>query len=214
MLSGASGGTLQWYLDGSPISGASSSSYYATASGDYNMIKTNSNGCSDSASLATSVVTITVDAGATQIGTSLTADANGLTYQWLDCDNGYTAIAGETNQSFSPTAVVGNYAVEVTNNGCADTSACFNVDFTGVTDLNVLGLSIYPNPSTNYFFVESVNSSLESIEILDNSGRIVYSNYQITDTKTQVDDTKLSRGLYLINLYGEFGRITKEIIIH
>ena len=214
MLSGASGGTLQWYLDGSPISGASSSSYYATASGDYNMIKTNSNGCSDSASLATSVVTITVDAGATQIGTSLTADANGLTYQWLDCDNGYTAIAGETNQSFSPTAVVGNYAVEVTNNGCADTSACFNVDFTGVTDLNVLGLSIYPNPSTNYFFVESVKSSLESIEILDNSGRIVYSNYQITDTKTQVDVTKLSRGLYLINLSGEFGRITKEIIIH
>ena len=102
----------------------------------------------------------------------------------------------------------------MTNNGCADTSACFNVDFTGVTDLNVLGLSIYPNPSTNYFFVESVKSSLESIEILDNSGRIVYSNYQITDTKTQVDVTKLSRGLYLINLSGEFGRITKEIIIH
>ena len=78
----------------------------------------------------------------------------------------------------------------------------------------MLGLSIYPNPSTNYFFVESVKSSLESIEILDNSGRIVYSNYQITDTKTQVDVTKLSRGLYLINLSGEFGRITKEIIIH
>ena len=213
MLSGASGGTLQWYLDGSPISGASSSSYYATASGDYNMIKTNSNGCSDSASLATSVVTITVDAGATQSGTSLTADANGLTYQWLDCDNGYAEIAGETNQAFNPTAIAGNYAVEVTNNGCADTSACFNVDFTGITDLSLLGLSIYPNPSADYFFVESVKSSLESIEILDNSGRIVYSNYQITDNKTQVDVTKLSRGLYLINLSGEFGRVTKAIII-
>lgn len=71
---------------------------------------------------------------ATQNGTQLTADQSGATYQWLDCDNNYAVINGETNQSYTP-AVTGNYAVEVNMNGCVDTSACFLVDYTGIEEL-------------------------------------------------------------------------------
>jgi hypothetical protein len=70
----------------------------------------------------------------TQNGALLTADQNGGTYQWLDCDNNYAVINGETNQSYTP-VVTGNYAVEVTLNGCVDTSACFLVDYTGIEEL-------------------------------------------------------------------------------
>ena len=69
-----------------------------------------------------------------QNGTTLTADQTGATYQWLDCDNNYAVINGETNQSYTP-AVTGNYAVEVNMNGCIDTSACFLVDYTGIEEL-------------------------------------------------------------------------------
>lgn len=70
----------------------------------------------------------------TQNGPLLTADTVGSSYQWLDCDNNYVIINGETNQSYTP-AITGNYAVEVTLNGCVDTSACFLVDYTGIEEL-------------------------------------------------------------------------------
>jgi PKD repeat protein len=54
-IAGAFGGTSQWYMNGAPISGANTFQYSVTADGAYNMIKTNLNGCSDSASVGIKV---------------------------------------------------------------------------------------------------------------------------------------------------------------
>lgn len=77
---------------------------------------------------------ISVSNTVTQTGALLEADQTGATYQWLDCDNNYAIINGETNQSYTP-AVTGNYAVEVNLNGCIDTSTCYLVDYTGIEEL-------------------------------------------------------------------------------
>jgi hypothetical protein len=63
-------------------------------------------------------------------GSTITSDDAGMTYQWLDCDNSYAVIPGETNQSYTP-AGGGNYAVEVTDGACTDTSACQWVCYPG-----------------------------------------------------------------------------------
>jgi hypothetical protein len=91
MLTGTSGGTSQWYLNGNPIVGATSNTYYAATAGVYNMTKTNLNGCSDSAAtgITVSVVlppTVTVS-GNTAIcnGDSTTLVASGAaTYTWVN----------------------------------------------------------------------------------------------------------------------------------
>ncbi len=70
----------------------------------------------------------------TQNANVLTADQASATYQWLDCNNTYSPIPNATNQTFTP-SITGNYAVEITLNGCSDTSACFLVDYTGITEL-------------------------------------------------------------------------------
>lgn len=62
-LTGATGGTLQWYMDGSPIAGATSSTYDATATGSYNQMKTNMSGCSDTAAVAYVIYDDICDAG-------------------------------------------------------------------------------------------------------------------------------------------------------
>lgn len=55
LITGTSGGTLQWYKNGVAIAGANTSSYYAKTAGIYNMLKTNTNGCSDSASVGKTI---------------------------------------------------------------------------------------------------------------------------------------------------------------
>ncbi|MFK7785467.1 MAG: T9SS type A sorting domain-containing protein [Crocinitomicaceae bacterium] len=53
---GAGGGNFQWFLDGVAISGATSPTIFANAEGAYNLQKTNMNGCSDTAAVATVLV--------------------------------------------------------------------------------------------------------------------------------------------------------------
>ncbi len=50
----------------------------------------------------------------------------GVTYQWLNCDNGFSLILGEISQSFLPFSS-GTYAVDISFQGCNDTSSCYTV---------------------------------------------------------------------------------------
>ncbi|MDC0231464.1 PCMD domain-containing protein, partial [Aureispira] len=97
---------------------------------------------------------LTVDTSVTNNGTSLTANATNATFQWVDCNNSNAAIPGETNATFSPVAN-GDYAVEVTQNGCTSTSACYNFI---ISDMNELAFSndiyIYPNPNKGQFNID------------------------------------------------------------
>lgn len=70
----------------------------------------------------------TIDNSVTIDENVLTAnfDANGATYQWLNCADGNTTIAGETNRSFTATTS-GNYAVQITFNGQTVLSNCIEL---------------------------------------------------------------------------------------
>ena len=112
-----------------------------------------------------------------QTDVTLTADQNNATYQWIDCDNNNSPISGETNQSYTPT-VTGNYAVEVTVNGCTSVSECVLVDFTGVDELfkpttkklvkivNLLGQEVEYTPNTVliYQYADGTSEKVFTIE--------------------------------------------------
>jgi len=76
-----------------------------------------------------------------QTGALLTAEMNGAGYQWLDCDNNYAAIPGETNQSYTA-STVGHYAVRIAfSNLCEtveiDTSSCHLVQIVDLEELKL-----------------------------------------------------------------------------
>ena len=54
-LTGSGGGTSQWYKNGIAIPGATSSTFITNSVGSYNMIKTNTNGCADSAAVGKTI---------------------------------------------------------------------------------------------------------------------------------------------------------------
>jgi hypothetical protein len=119
----------QWYLDGSPIGGATSSSYVAAVGGSYTFINTFYASCPSDPSNAI-VVTVSpapstpaiTPGGPTTfcIGGSVTLTSSSASgNQWFLDGN---PIGGATSATYSATAT-GNYAVTVTASGCSSAAS-------------------------------------------------------------------------------------------
>ncbi len=80
------------------------------------------------------VINPAIDNTVTVSGPTITSNETFASYQWVNCDTAFSPIIGETNQSYTAT-VTGNYAIELTIQGCLDTSVCTLIDFTGIEEL-------------------------------------------------------------------------------
>lgn len=160
---------------------------------------TNAAGCDSIVTLDLTINSVS-DVTTSTSGLTITANASGASYQWLDCDNSNTPIIGETGQSF--TALTnGNYAVELTENGCVDTSDCVAITTVGIIE-NTFNeeFTLYPNPTDGLFSIE-FNSTHEiiTLKILDASGRLIESkNYNQIDLI--VYELNQPKGIYLIEV--------------
>lgn len=147
-----------------------------------------------SSRLAVPIVVSTINTTVAASGSTLTSNQVGAAYQWIDCNNGNTIISGETAQSFTALSS-GNYAVEVTINGCTKTSDCVAVNFVGIEASVKEDWSIYPNPATDKLFIELNQSVL--IEIVDVFGKTVR-NEHLKSGNNIIDVSSLTSGVYFI----------------
>lgn len=179
-----------------------------TTASVYNFLGGASNGCD---SVVTLDLTInTVDNSVYRSGSTLEAIETGATYQWVDCNDNYAPIAGETDDTFTATAN-GSYALVVTKNNCTDTSNCFNMTTVGLAyekdqDEN---LTIYPNPSTGIFNVAYTGSQQVRYTLSDISGRIIKTGY-ISNDNTLLDLSSESKGTYFLKSLGKTHKIIKK----
>jgi hypothetical protein len=134
--------TLQWYLNGSPISGATSLNYTPTGPGIYYLKMTATGSCPAASSNTITIhpkPSVTIVASALGIcqgvpvtftATVASGSGSGFSYQWTQ----NTTNVG-TNSNMYTTSSAGNYAVNVTNsNGCVGTSNAINIQVsTGLT---------------------------------------------------------------------------------
>lgn len=138
-----------------------------------------------------------VDVNVIQDQNTLTATAFAL-YQWVDCLNNYSFITDQTNSTFTSPAD-GEFAVIITQNGCVDTSICYDVNFWSVEELqNEHNLLIYPNPTTGKFNIADLpDPNFQRIELYDLLGR------KLKEFPTDVYDMDISEfenGKYLLRL--------------
>jgi hypothetical protein len=156
------------------------------------------------------VIVSAIDVNVTVTGTLLSSDAVSGTYQWLDCDNGNAIVVGETNQTFTPTTT-GNYAVEVTEGSCVDTSSCYLVDYTGVEELTSESILIYPNPSNTGDVNIQFEGVISQITLFDMSGRTIGVPTNIEEGTFDVSN--LESGKYLIQVILNDKSITKQVVV-
>jgi hypothetical protein len=125
-----------------------SESFEWTQSGIYNDTIQNVVGCDSFLTVHLTIIPVNTDV--IQSGNILISTAVGASsYQWLDCSAGFVAITGATAQLFTAIAN-GSYAVLVSENGCSDTSSCYDVTGLYSPGMNCSPeIQLYPNPTTD-----------------------------------------------------------------
>lgn len=157
-----------------------------------------------------SVVTLnliiqTIDVGVSLNGIELISNALAPdAYQWLDCDNGFVSLFGQTDSNFIAQAN-GSFAVEISQNGCIDTSACYAVSSVVVESISDDSqFDIFPNPSDKEVYIQLKDESMDvkTIVLSDQYGRVVLQDY-FSGGQYVLQEKLLPRGLYFVSVLSE-----------
>ncbi len=90
-------------------------------------------------------------------------EANASSYQWLDCNNQFAIIPGQTQRNLTLNQS-GNYAVEIKRNACSIISDCYQLVVVATKDQIVYDdITIWPNPNSGTFEIHAGNSLDKSI---------------------------------------------------
>ncbi|HOY30647.1 MAG TPA: T9SS type A sorting domain-containing protein [Bacteroidales bacterium] len=203
-------GTSSSLMDEACFSYTSPSGNYTwTSSGIYIDTISNMAGCD---SIITFNLTInTVDTSVLQNGITLTANASGVTWQWVDCDNAFAIIPGADGQSFIPSSN-GNFAVVITDGPCSDTSSCHSITTYGIADRDPdIVLAVFPNPGNGEFTISSgiVADEIRITDILDRE----ILRFKPEKNIVKVDIGSHGKGFYMIRInYKDQQKIARIIV--
>jgi hypothetical protein len=171
------------------------------APGIYTIFTSLPAGCDSAVQLY--LYTDSADARVSQNGPVLTALKSNAGYQWVDCNNNYQPLIGDTLQVFTATAN-GNYAVIVTDGNCTDTSNCIVVNTIGNTIFDQeFDVKFYPNPSEDIITVETAMPG-SGIRIFNTSGQLLV--LEKFENRVQINVSQFAPGIYFADIEGSFGK--------
>jgi hypothetical protein len=204
--------------------GATTQSIEVTSSGTYSVVTTNSDACKGVGTSNLVNVNFTktpVAAGSFTVNGNVVTFTNNSTgassYSW-DFGDFTNSSASAPVHAY---AVNGDYQVVLTaiNANCKDT-ASLNVSIAlSVEELmGIRNLIIYPNPASDEIHVsfENQNGNALYIEMVDQLGRVVYSENEIQQigfNKIGLNLSQISDGLYSVFLRSGNNTIAKRIIV-
>ncbi len=205
--------SYQWYLNATPVVGATSPTHIATTSGYYYVIAINAGGCVSFSDTTLAIYCnpaflplITLNG----VGNLAATNAGTSQIQWLL--NGI-ALVNDTSSICVPVSS-GTYTVQLTDvYGCMSTSAPQTVT-NGIADLKAIEWQLFPNPAGDFVSIRMEEGThIEGIEICDMIGRTVLSGDGFSD-ESQLDVSDLKNGSYIVRLFAGGGVFMKSLIIH
>jgi hypothetical protein len=145
-------------------------------------------------------------------GITISSNNTLASYVWLDCGDNFSILSGETSQNFTPT-VNGSYSVQLTENGCVDTSLCVTISSVSLFENTFMdNLKVYPNPNSGNFTVDigQVTDKVD-VTVLDLQGRIVLRK-EFTQTQLFQMNLNDSAGIYIVSIASEHGNSLVRIV--
>lgn len=162
-------------------------------------------------STVTLVLTInSVDTAVTQNGNNLLSNAGSAIFQWLDCDNGFNEVPGETSNLYVGNTN-GSYAVEVTQNGCTDTTLCYTIQSVALQNYTLANdlIDVYPNPSKGIITISYQGPLPKTAYLYGIDGKLI-TTLLIQSIPQQIGLEKLPKGTYLMEVEGVQIKIVLE----
>lgn len=151
---------------------------------------------------------ITIDTSTTVSGGTISANATGVTYQWVDCNNGMSPISGEISSTFTPTAN-GDYAVILNKNGCIDASICTSVVTLGtVKNSFPEPFKVYPNPTYGNFVVDFGDTHNNLTAVLYSVAGSVLQEKNVENTSRIQLNIDSAAGMYILKITESKGKVS------
>ena len=128
-------------------------------------------------------------------------NAPGATFEWLDCSQD-TIIAGNTDSTFHP-PYQSFYAGIISQDGCSDTTTCYQL-FVGVKDPQLTyPVHLFPNPSQGAFVLDlgGMPGPIQ-LEIHNTLGELIYQAPYQQSEQLRIDGPN---GLYFVSVRNEEG---------
>ena len=171
-------------------------STYYDSTGLYTQHFTASDGCDSTVKIDLTIINVdtAVNYGPNN---SLLANAAVATYQWIDCGT-MTPIPGANTISFLPNQT-GWYACIVSQQGCSDTSGCYQIIIApdAVNDYNMVS-RLYPNPSKGSYQLElDKNYKNVQLEIRTINGQLIWQK-QYAQLKETSLELEAASGVYML----------------
>ena len=173
-------------------------------SGSYSATYQTIHGCDSIVTLQLTVYNPQAQVIYDNLNSMLICENSDVTYQWIDCDNGYLPVNGEVASTFTP-EISGNYAVVIVESDiCTDTSDCVEVILVGINDFNQSStISIYPNPTSGLLEIHCLLiGNSYSLKLYDVYGKFLLAT-KMTDSYTEIDMSSYANGIYLVKIFNE-----------
>lgn len=183
---------------------------YTTSNNTATYVMPNTNGCDSTITLNLTISNIQTTVA--QVGQTLTANQTGANYQWVNCNNNYAAIVGETSQSY--TAVTsGNYAVIINNGTCVDTSVCNIITIVGIEENESnANFILFPNPTSENISIQFTNEqAFVNVRLISIIGQELKSQ-SFQNTKLIDYRIEQAKGIYFIEVTNNEGIVSLKRI--
>lgn len=134
----------------------------------------------------------------------------GVTHS-ISGDLGASCIAG--GLWTAPNVVPGEFTLGGLAQGEQDIFAYYLDMVVGELEINMseLEVSIFPNPATEQFRVNSVEP-IVSLEVMNNIGQTVYTT-AVNNTEATIDVRNFSKGVYFVRIQGENFAVTRKVSV-
>lgn len=185
---------------------------YHFNSDTFQVIVPNYLGCDSSITIQLSITKPNVEVVSDD--TMLTATANFVQYQWYQCSPEWLKIDNATNKFFKP-QINGEYAVEIDEDNCKDTSDCIVINQLNISPVNFHQLiNIYPNPSNGVFYIHLLNiNGKTSVELTTLLGQKIDQEIIDNTSISKIDFSKHPQGVYLLKIKNQQNSYIYKMII-
>ncbi len=217
--------TYQWIKDGTPVPGATSYTFGAKQSGAYTVKVTSPAGCSK-VSDPVNVIIHPLPVVFLGNDTNIAPGANII----LDAGpgfNSYNWSTGATTQTITVDSAGHGLGIQNIWVAVQDNNYCTGRDTIKVNFVQNPGIAegypgvtvkIIPNPTAGKFdlYLEGIIPGDMKLQIYSHDSRLVYESSFVIRKNTEkitVDTGKLSEGIYLLNITGQQGTVSRKVVI-